>query len=538
MTFQARSVDDHRASLRVALAPSANGRQLVRFAEPGKEFFYFADTAWELPHRLSMAEAMRFLQNRADKGFNAVMIVLLAEHGGLDYPSRSGEWPFFPSADATPEKYLPDLSKPNPAYFAFIDALIPLASSLGITLVLVPTWGRYVNGGYYTAPILFDETNAYEYCRFLGERYPFHPWMLGGDSNRWWNPRFKEALEAGEDMASLRVTDFGAITEAMVRGVLDGEKAAVELLPASVKKEAEGYTSFIAYHPAQRESHAYRAELIIAWLPNTPDSTASAQFPQASWLCLDGIQSGHMDRAPKDTTAASASVGMWAGKSSYVPIRKMYNTPRPDGRPRPVVDLEPHYEATHYSFELDRPIWNARDIRLGAWQGVFAGACGYTYGCNSIWQMHNGASTTHPPIEPPTTAYTDWFLELDLPGAFYAATMRRLILALPTPSSRVPNQSIILSGTHEPADGSWAGDELISGMTGDGWLMVHLPYGGDVTVDLTSIDGAWRAWWVDPRSGGRTLLERGQGVDKSFRSPTEGEQDGDWLLLVEKDVWV
>ena len=175
-------------------------------------------------------------------------------NSGLDYPSRTGEWPFFPSEKATAEKYLPDLYKPNPAYFSFIDELIPIASSLGITLVLVPTWGRYVNGGYYTEPILFDEDNAYAYCKFLGERYPFHPWMLGGDSNRFWNPRFKAALTAGEDPAALPAVDFGAITEAMARGVLDGEKAALEGLAAEVKAKAEGYTPFVSYHPAQRTS--------------------------------------------------------------------------------------------------------------------------------------------------------------------------------------------------------------------------------------------------------------------------------------------
>lgn len=130
-------------------------------------------------------------------------------------------------------------------------------------------------------------------------------------------------------------------------------------------------------------------------------------------------------------------------------------------------------------------------------------------------------------------------MELDLPGAFYAATIRKVILSLPTPSSRVPDQSLILSETNEPADGSWAGDELISGMRGDGWFMVHLPYGGSVEVDMKKVEGAWRAWWVDPRSGGKSLIERGDSHEnKTFKSPTEGEQDGDWILLVEKDTWM
>jgi hypothetical protein len=79
--FTPRSDEDLLSSLSVAIAPSANRRHLVRHLEPTKPFFYLGDTAWELPHRLSMEEAEVYLRNRAEKGFNAVMVVLFAEHG-------------------------------------------------------------------------------------------------------------------------------------------------------------------------------------------------------------------------------------------------------------------------------------------------------------------------------------------------------------------------------------------------------------------------------------------------------------------------
>jgi hypothetical protein len=61
---------------------------------------------------------------------------------------------------------------------------------------------------------------------------------------------------------------------------------------------------------------------------------------------------------------------MWQAKSSYVPVRRMYAATRPDGRPRPVMDLEPHYEATHHWFNREMEIWGADDVRKGAWQAV------------------------------------------------------------------------------------------------------------------------------------------------------------------------
>lgn len=81
MSFQPRSKSDVEASLSVAIAPSSNGRHLVRYSEPEKPYFHLGDTAWEFLHRLDRKEAEFFLRNRAAKGFTGIMIVLLAEHG-------------------------------------------------------------------------------------------------------------------------------------------------------------------------------------------------------------------------------------------------------------------------------------------------------------------------------------------------------------------------------------------------------------------------------------------------------------------------
>jgi len=69
--------------------------------------------------------------------------------------------------------------------------------------------------------------------------------------------------------------------------------------------------------------------------------------------------------------------------------------------------------------------------------------------------------------------------------------------------------------------------------------MVHLPYGGSVEVDVgkTGVEGKWRGWWIDPRTGGREVCERGEGGRKVFKAPSEGSLGDDWLLLIEKDVW-
>jgi len=48
---------------------SSNQRFLI--TATGKPFFYLGDTAWELFHRLTREEAVRYLDDRAGKGFTS-----------------------------------------------------------------------------------------------------------------------------------------------------------------------------------------------------------------------------------------------------------------------------------------------------------------------------------------------------------------------------------------------------------------------------------------------------------------------------------
>jgi hypothetical protein len=74
-----RSTEELELSLSVALQPSRCGRHLVRYQDSTSPFFLLNDTAWELFHRLDEVEAEMYLKNRADKGFNSIMVVLIPE---------------------------------------------------------------------------------------------------------------------------------------------------------------------------------------------------------------------------------------------------------------------------------------------------------------------------------------------------------------------------------------------------------------------------------------------------------------------------
>jgi len=140
----------------------------------GSPFFYLADTAWELFHRLTREEADSYLHNRAAKGFTVIQAVVLAEIDGLHTPNAYGACPLIDD----------DPTRPDDAYFSHVDYIINRAESLHLTIGLLPTWGDKVGPvAWGSGPQIFTPDNAQRYGEFLGRRYRDKPiiWILGGD---------------------------------------------------------------------------------------------------------------------------------------------------------------------------------------------------------------------------------------------------------------------------------------------------------------------------------------------------------------------
>src|SRR5437868_7308930 len=156
------------------LKVSDNRRFLVR--DDGAPFFYLGDTAWALFQRLDLADATRYLEDRAAKGFTVIQAVALSEFDGLRVPNCYGDLPLH---DCDP-------LQPNEAYFRHVDAVIDTAAKLGLVIGLLPTWGDKVGPlKWGVGPEVFTAENAARYGEFLGARYRDKPiiWILGGDRN-------------------------------------------------------------------------------------------------------------------------------------------------------------------------------------------------------------------------------------------------------------------------------------------------------------------------------------------------------------------
>lgn len=428
------------------LRVSDNRRFLV--TADGKPFFWLADTAWELIHRLDREEIDSYLANRAQNGFTVIQVVALAELDGLAAPNAYGHRPLC-KVNGTWDPARPDV-KAGPAndYWDHVDWVIDRAAENGLYVALLPTWGDKVEKKWGAGPVIFNADNAREYGRWIGMRYRDRPnliWMAGGD----------------RPAHGPHIPVWNALAEAI-------DKTAPQHL--------------ITFHFASSE-----------WAHDKP------------WLDFNTIASGHSRR---DNPAI------------YEEISKDYAaTP-----PKPVLDSEPPYESHPVNWHRDGATgwFDDFDVRKAAYWSVFAGACGFTYGCHDVWQMHT------PGRAPVSKSRFSWQDALDFPGAHQMRHLRRLMESRPF-LTRIPDQSVIAGDAGEGADHVRATRDANGTCA-----MVYSPSGKPFKVRMDKIDGdKILASWFNPRTGEATAIGEFPNSGESEFAPPTGGENHDWVLVLD-----
>jgi hypothetical protein len=105
-------------------------------------FSWFADTAWELFHRLTREEAAFYLNKRVEQGFTLIQAVIQAEFEGIRYPNAYGDAALIGE----------DPTRPNDAYFHHVDWVVAKANALGLVVGMLPTWGDKVGKTHGDGP--------------------------------------------------------------------------------------------------------------------------------------------------------------------------------------------------------------------------------------------------------------------------------------------------------------------------------------------------------------------------------------------------
>ena len=313
---------------------SANNKFLE--AKDGKPFFWLGDTDWELFHRMTREEAEEFINIRSEQGFNVLQAVALAEFNGIREPNRYGDYPLN-NEDPTQLLVTPGNNPANAYeydYWDHVDFIINKAAEKGIYIGLLPTWGDKVTMMWGDGPVIFNEKNAEVYGRILAKRYTKQwniIWILGGDRPAVYKRKIDGVEKDHNDVA---------IWRAMAKGIED----------------VLGKDAFITYHPSGGEVRTSN------YVHNEP------------WLDMNAFQSGHGSRESSPWNWVTEDLAMKPTK--------------------PTLDMEPCYE--------DHPVnpWDGKwtrqrgyftdyDVRARIYRGIFAGACGVTYGHHQIWQFLN-----------------------------------------------------------------------------------------------------------------------------------------------------
>jgi len=243
-------------------------------------------------------------------------------------------------------------------------------------------------------------------------------------------------------------------------------------------------------------------------------TSSSEWFHQQSWLDFNSVQSGHRSYE-QDTAAGEHNYG----EDNWRYIRADYGR-----KPvKPVLDAEPSYEGIpHGLHDTTQPRWGADDVRRYAYWSVFAGACGFTYGDNSVMQMLR-------PTDKGSAygAKEFWFDALGDQGAGQMGFLKRLVLSKPY-FERRPDQSLVVNqgSKYDYAAGA-RGAQYAFVYTYTGRRLVINPSG----LGLTQVEASW----YSPRDGSYTLIGLFPGKKIFSLDPPGSPAPGnDWVLVLEK----
>ena len=249
------------------------------------------------------------------------------------------------------------------------------------------------------------------------------------------------------------------------------------------------------------EGFGGQGKALMTFHPQPVDHGSSSNwFHTDEWLDLNMMQNGHC-----------------RDQRNYDKMAEVYAlTPV-----KPVLDGEPIYEDHPVCFnpkELGHS--NAYDVRKYAYFDVFAGACGHTYGCHSVWQMWD---KTREPVNLPLKP---WNESLTLNGATQMQHLRRLIESRPY-LDRVPDQQMLVDARSAVA-------EHIQATRGRDYLFAYSAMGLPIALSLGKISGEkLTAHWYNPRDGKAKAFGMfdNKGV-QTFVPPTQG-QGQDWVLVLD-----
>lgn len=342
-------------------------------------------------------------------------------------------------------------------YWDKAEAVLKMAAERGMYMAYLPVWGSMVKKGYLT------EANVEGYGAFLAERFGKYDnlvWVLGGDI------RGHQGFEIWNKLgASLK-----------------------RLCPERI----------CTFHPFGRTCSAL-------W------------FHEQPWLDFNMFQSGHR-------RYDQSSLGEWDDNKEsedffaednwkYVK-RDLARTPM-----KPILDGEPSYEHIPQGLhDFNQPVWLAKDVRRYAYWSVLEGACGHTYGNNSIFQFHDAV-----PEHGAYDVYLDWRSEMDAPGALHLKLMYELITSID-----------FTNGEHNDAlinNDGFKKHGRVTAYSGRDYALVYDYNGRPFELNLSALGFEPKSFkWFDPTNA--EVTDAKPISDGRYAPPINANNETDMVLII------
>ncbi|MBC8155830.1 MAG: DUF4038 domain-containing protein [Bacteroidetes bacterium] len=353
-----------------------------------------------------------------------------------------------------------DFDQPDAAYWQSVDTIISLAAQRNLYLALLPTWCRT-----YTE-MARDSSNRQNVVLTDSAKAYRYGYFLG----RRYQQHTNLIWVLGGDQRPARHAVYRQLAKGLTDAGAGGDPAQI----------------LLTYHPPGGT--------------NRPPATSSGEFYHAEpWLDMNMIQSGHA-----------------LGNTSYERISD--DVARKPAKP--TLDAEPCYEAHPVKHQYKNGLFGAWDVRRRAYWSVLAGACGFTYGGNGIWQMDKPGQ-----IEQASHFKDYWYDALNYEGAGQMQHLRHLAEAYHWPTWI--SDTTLVDGSIGRVD-----DRIQSIRTAGADCFLHYITNGRLLTLRPLPAGQWFYHWFDPRTGKPGPV---QPVRSARFTPPSTGSGSDWVLIVTKD---
>ena len=454
-----------------SLKMSSNNRFFVH--EDGTPFFPNVDTGWEMPWVLGRTDVETYLQTRKNQKFNTIATVAFGAWEGVgapNIPNAYGDQPFvIVSGKYDPLQPIttPGNDPNNATEYDYWDHLDHIID-------LAESKDQYV--------ILLPAWGKNRVVGGSSDRL-FDNLSVAYQYGHWIGDRYKNKKNIiwmmGGDCIPDKYTDYKPNFRKMAEGVADGVNGV-----NNNDGNADYSTLLISYHPPK-------------WA-----ESSSHYFPSDAYMVFNSTQDQPSDQINRINAdyALSPTKATWLFEGGY------------EGRVKT--------DGTYGDWQC----------RFQAYQTVFAGGFGQTYGHMSIWDFDSGA----------------WQSALNDPGANDMQHILALMTSVTDDQflSRIPDQSLLDgdTGSMTGSEGMFSSCILATRTSNGDNAMIYSANGRNIRVKMSLLAGpTMTARWFDPRSGawssaGSDVPSGSGAAIVEFDPPGSVANGNDYILVLGGEV--